>query len=134
MYPLRLPLSFLTYIFTFTLHTSVLVFSLFVLHILINLSYFALYFLFSPLFFFFLFLPSFFLKNCFSGLPWWLSDQVVKNDKVVKNALANVGDTGLIPDPGKFHMPYLLLSLLQPFALWLPWELQKTSYIFNMLF
>ena len=50
MYPLRFPPSFLTYIITFTLHTSVLVFSLLVLHIHINLSYFALYFIF-PLFF-----------------------------------------------------------------------------------
>jgi len=26
-------------------------------------------------------------------------------DSVVKNLPANAGDTGLIPDPGRFHMP-----------------------------
>ena len=25
---------------------------------------------------------------------------------VVKNPLANAGDMGLIPDPGRFHMPW----------------------------
>ena len=34
--------------------------------------------------------------SCFnSELPWWLR---------VNNPLANVGDTGLIPGPGKYHM------------------------------
>ena len=36
------------------------------------------------------------LKSLFSGLPWWLS---------VKNLPANAGNSGLIPDPRRSHMP-----------------------------
>ena len=92
MYPLGFPPSLLTYIITFTLHPSILVFSLLLLHIRINLSYFALYFLFSPRCFY----QVSFLKIAFLGFL---------GGSVVRNPLANAGDTGLIPDPGRFHMP-----------------------------